>query len=322
MNDLRATWGIHDGDVSGDSTNQLYPPIIFSAQEDAGRVGDGPSLDLFQAFSVSGLAEGRLDGLPIQWMQSQVSDRCTFPALPRTDVSGPHAFTGSSDAKSDHSSGQGSQSKNSQDLPTENGEPVVPRKRHRATEFHNLTEKKRRERITDGIKTLHGLVPSSRKFDKVSMLDDVIEHIKSLQHQAQVLSLWSGRVQTPLSFSSDAGEHARQLHRHIQGITHPPHKGMCRFRDELHDMNCRSGVPPRISQPQPLVSSAPALQFSPLQMPIRGTVHGSPMGFDVDALSPSFVIQCEASSQAPARSLQTGQATKEESTTVNGGSRP
>ncbi|XP_066354735.1 putative transcription factor bHLH056 [Miscanthus floridulus] len=59
-------------------------------------------------------------------------------------------------------------------------------------ETHNLTEKRRRRKINEKLKTLRQLVPGcDDKSNEASTLDQTIQHIKSLQQQIQVQSLAS-----------------------------------------------------------------------------------------------------------------------------------
>ncbi|XP_009762879.1 transcription factor UNE10-like [Nicotiana sylvestris] len=61
-------------------------------------------------------------------------------------------------------------------------------KRSRAAATHNQSERKRRDRINQRMKTLQKLVPYSSKTNKASMLDEVIEYLKQLQAQVQAMS--------------------------------------------------------------------------------------------------------------------------------------
>ncbi|XP_073111825.1 transcription factor UNE10 isoform X2 [Elaeis guineensis] len=64
-------------------------------------------------------------------------------------------------------------------------------RRRRATAVHNQSERKRRDRINQKMKALQKLVPNSSKTDKASMLDEVIEYLKQLQAQVQMMSRMS-----------------------------------------------------------------------------------------------------------------------------------
>ncbi|GAU23013.1 hypothetical protein TSUD_336610 [Trifolium subterraneum] len=62
-------------------------------------------------------------------------------------------------------------------------------KRSRAAEVHNLSERRRRDRINEKMKALQELIPRSNKSDKASMLDEAIDYLKSLQLQVQRVQL-------------------------------------------------------------------------------------------------------------------------------------
>ncbi|KAL8118161.1 transcription factor PIF7-like isoform X2 [Apium graveolens] len=74
--------------------------------------------------------------------------------------------------------------------PVNKGETVKSHsnKRSRVAAVHNQSERKRRDRINQKMKTLQRLVPNANKTDKASMLDEVIEHLKQLQAQVQMMS--------------------------------------------------------------------------------------------------------------------------------------
>ncbi|KAK7337600.1 hypothetical protein VNO77_18182 [Canavalia gladiata] len=65
-------------------------------------------------------------------------------------------------------------------------------KRSRNAEVHNLSEKKRREKINKKMRTLKELIPNCNKVDKASMLDDAIDYLKTLKLQLQMMSMSSG----------------------------------------------------------------------------------------------------------------------------------
>ncbi|KAL9359787.1 hypothetical protein Peur_047910 [Populus x canadensis] len=69
-----------------------------------------------------------------------------------------------------------------------NGKSSVSNRRSRAAAVHNQSERKRRDKINQRMKTLQKLVPNSSKTDKASMLDEVIEYLKQLQAQVQMVS--------------------------------------------------------------------------------------------------------------------------------------
>ncbi|KAL8500301.1 hypothetical protein ACS0TY_020049 [Phlomoides rotata] len=65
----------------------------------------------------------------------------------------------------------------------------VSTKRSRAAAIHNQSERKRRDKINQRMKTLQKLVPNSSKTDKASMLEEVIEYLKQLQAQVQMMNM-------------------------------------------------------------------------------------------------------------------------------------
>lgn len=69
-------------------------------------------------------------------------------------------------------------------------------RRSRVAEVHNLSERKRRDRINEKMKALQELIPNANKSDKASMLDEAIEYMKSLQLQIQLM--WMGRGMAPM----------------------------------------------------------------------------------------------------------------------------
>ncbi|OMO68095.1 hypothetical protein COLO4_29895 [Corchorus olitorius] len=71
-------------------------------------------------------------------------------------------------------------------------------RRSRAAEVHNLSERRRRDRINEKMRALQELIPHCNKTDKASMLDEAIEYLKSLQLQLQVM--WMGSGMAPMMF--------------------------------------------------------------------------------------------------------------------------
>ncbi|XP_044466939.1 transcription factor PIF3-like isoform X2 [Mangifera indica] len=75
-------------------------------------------------------------------------------------------------------------------------------KRSRAAEVHNLSERRRRDRINEKMRALQELIPNCNKVDKASMLDEAIEYLKTLQLQVQIMSMGAGLYMPPMMFPS------------------------------------------------------------------------------------------------------------------------
>ncbi|KAG4191088.1 hypothetical protein ERO13_A07G069700v2 [Gossypium hirsutum] len=129
-----------------------------------------------------------------------------------------------------------------------------PTRRSRAAAIHNLSERKRRDRINQKMKALQKLVPNASKTDKASMLDEVIEYLKQLQAQVQVMSMRS----LPPMMLMPLGLHH---HQHLQmsllgrimagmGVNHALGMGM-----GLLDIN--AATPPNASQSLPSLLHLP-----------------------------------------------------------------
>ncbi|XP_076894440.1 transcription factor UNE10-like [Bidens hawaiensis] len=67
------------------------------------------------------------------------------------------------------------------------GKSSITTKRSRAAAIHNQSERRRRDKINEKMKTLQKLVPNANKTDKASMLDEVIEYLKQLQAQIHMM---------------------------------------------------------------------------------------------------------------------------------------
>ncbi|KAH9777997.1 transcription factor PIF7 [Citrus sinensis] len=61
-------------------------------------------------------------------------------------------------------------------------------KRRRTAAVHNQSERRRRDRINEKMKALQRLVPNASKTDKASMLDEVIDYLKQLKAQVQMMN--------------------------------------------------------------------------------------------------------------------------------------
>ncbi|MQL77930.1 hypothetical protein Taro_010328 [Colocasia esculenta] len=79
----------------------------------------------------------------------------------------------------------------------------VRARRGQATDSHSLAERARREKISERMKMLQGLVPGCDKVvGKALMLDEIINYVQSLQHQVEFLSMKLASVNPMLYDSS------------------------------------------------------------------------------------------------------------------------
>lgn len=72
------------------------------------------------------------------------------------------------------------------------------KRRSRAAEVHNQSERRRRDRINEKMRSLQELIPHCNKADKASILDEAIEYLKSLQMQLQIMWMTTGMA--PMMF--------------------------------------------------------------------------------------------------------------------------
>ncbi|KAK9293179.1 hypothetical protein L1049_021168 [Liquidambar formosana] len=87
-------------------------------------------------------------------------------------------------------------------------------KRSRAAEVHNLSERRRRDRINEKMRALQELIPNCNKVDKASMLDEAIEYLKTLQLQVQIMSMGTGLCMPPMMLPT------RMQHIHAAHMAH------------------------------------------------------------------------------------------------------
>lgn len=92
----------------------------------------------------------------------------------------------------------------SEDVECEANEEAKSSRRHgskrrsRAAEVHNQSERRRRDRINEKMRSLQELIPHCNKADKASILDEAIEYLKSLQMQVQIMWMTTGMA--PMMF--------------------------------------------------------------------------------------------------------------------------
>lgn len=84
------------------------------------------------------------------------------------------------------------------ELESAGGKKSATTRKSRTAEVHNLSERRRRDRINEKMRALQELIPHSNKSDKASMLDEAIEYMKSLQLQVQMM--WMGGGMAPMIF--------------------------------------------------------------------------------------------------------------------------
>ncbi|MED6210232.1 ATP-dependent DNA helicase pif3 [Stylosanthes scabra] len=156
-------------------------------------------------------------------------------------------------------------------------------KRSRAAEVHNLSERRRRDRINEKMRALQELIPNCNKVDKASMLDEAIEYLKSLQLQVQMMSMGAGLYMHPMMLP-----HGMQ-HMHAPHLApfSPMAYGMqmglgMGYGMAMPDMNGVSSQFPMIQVPQMQGTHLPVAHMSgPTAM-----VRSNPQGFGLPGLRP------------------------------------
>ncbi|KAF8090331.1 hypothetical protein N665_0479s0033 [Sinapis alba] len=144
-------------------------------------------------------------------------------------------------------------------------------KRSRAAEVHNLSERKRRDRINERMKALQELIPRCNKSDKASMLDEAIEYMKSLQLQVQMMSMGCGMM--PMMYTG--------MQQYM------PHMAMGMGMGMEMGMNRPPPPPPFMPFPNMLASQRPLPpqtrmggSYPPVQASDPSRVYGSNQQFD------------------------------------------
>ncbi|VAI21550.1 unnamed protein product [Triticum turgidum subsp. durum] len=88
-------------------------------------------------------------------------------------------------------------------------------RRSRAAEVHNLSERRRRDRINEKMRALQELIPHCNKTDKASMLDEAIEYLKTLQMQVQMMWMGGGMAPPAVMFPG------MQMHQYLPQMGPP-----------------------------------------------------------------------------------------------------
>ncbi|KAL4190747.1 hypothetical protein AMTRI_Chr07g26310 [Amborella trichopoda] len=130
-----------------------------------------------------------------KWSQLQVGSSCLEmqAACEATSSGGSGAAGGGSECRK-RKGREGDEAEcQSEDVESFDGKKASQRsataRRTRAAEVHNLSERRRRDRINERMRALQELIPHCNKSDKASMLDEAIEYLKTLQLQVQMMSM-------------------------------------------------------------------------------------------------------------------------------------
>ncbi|XP_022748380.1 transcription factor PIF3-like isoform X2 [Durio zibethinus] len=121
-------------------------------------------------------------------------------------------------------------------------------KRSRAAEVHNLSERRRRDRINENMRALQALIPNCNKVDKASMLDEAIEYLKTLQLHVQIMSMGDGLYLSPMMLTTG------MQHMHAAHVVHISPIGVGTGMDmgfgiPLPHMNAGSSTCPMVQVP-------------------------------------------------------------------------
>ncbi|GMI76793.1 phytochrome-interacting factor7 [Hibiscus trionum] len=136
-------------------------------------------------------------------------------------------------------------------------------RRSRAAAIHNLSERKRRDRINQKMKTLQKLVPNASKTDKASMLDEVIDYLKQLQAQVQMMSM-SMMMMMPLGLHPQQQLQMSVLSRIMGGMGLNHHAlGMGMGLLDINTAMARNASQPLLHLPPPFTTPAPPSMIPP-----------------------------------------------------------
>ncbi|XVF11852.1 hypothetical protein REPUB_Repub08aG0062900 [Reevesia pubescens] len=146
-------------------------------------------------------------------------------------------------------------------------------RRSRAAAIHNLSERRRRDRINQKMKTLQKLVPNASRTDKASMLDEVIKYLKQLQAQVEMMNMRS-MPQMMMSLGMQQHLHMSLLARMGMGVGLGMGVGMLDINSvarnasqSLHSLNMN---PSPVTPPTPTFLPPPFVAAPPM-IPTRAT---------------------------------------------------
>uniref|UniRef100_K7K3M7 BHLH domain-containing protein n=3 Tax=Glycine subgen. Soja TaxID=1462606 RepID=K7K3M7_SOYBN len=132
---------------------------------------------------------------------------------------------------------------------------------------HNQSERRRRDKINQRMKELQKLVPNSSKTDKASMLDEVIQYMKQLQAQVQMMNWMKMYTTMMLPITMQQQQQQLKMSMMMAQMGMGMGMGMGMNKDMVMNMNSMNipGIPPMLPFPpfMPMVSCGDQLQGTP-----------------------------------------------------------
>lgn len=144
----------------------------------------------------------------LEKVKSEPAETDSNPDSSQPLVSDPTNNQRSTKRKEREKKGKGS-SKKSKNENSEDAEKLpyvhVRARRGQATDSHSLAERARREKINARMKLLQELVPGCSKISGTALvLDEIINHVQSLQRQVEFLSMRLAAVNPGIDFNIDS----------------------------------------------------------------------------------------------------------------------
>ncbi|KAA8542062.1 hypothetical protein F0562_023214 [Nyssa sinensis] len=168
----------------------------------------------------------------------------------------------------------------------------VRARRGQATDSHSLAERVRREKISDRMKLLQGLVPGCDKITgKALMLDEIINYVQSLQNQVEFLSMKLASVNPMLyDFGMDLDALMVRPER-LSGLTSPlPNVQQCSPAQTTVFSDTTTTTITTTSN-YPLLDSSSSLLFQQGQRPNVLSQDNGQLLWDVDDQIQKFINQ-------------------------------